>query len=38
MEVPALLPLRDWGVKFPVETRALEDLMVFPKVLAIVLS
>jgi hypothetical protein len=33
MEVPALLFL-DWGVKFPLETRALEDLTVFPKVLA----
>ena len=33
MEVPALLFL-DWGVKLPLETRALEDLTVFPKVLA----
>ena len=32
MEVPALLFL-DWGVKLPLETRALEDLTVFPKVL-----
>ena len=36
MEVPALLR-RDWGVKFPLETRAAEDLIVLPKVLAIIM-
>ena len=36
MEVPALL-CRDWGVKFPLEIRAAEDLIVLPKVLAIIM-